>query len=213
MKQEISPMVIRRLPLYLRTVQQLAWSGVTTVSSQELAHRASVNAAQVRKDLAHFGEFGVKGKGYDVPFLLQKLRSILQLDREIRVCIVGAGNLGQALSNYTMYGSSETLRITALFDIDPLRIGQQIQRLSVLPLDQLRETVQSEGVRIGMITVPADQAQSVASLLVQAGIEGIVNFAPTIVRVPAHVRVHHVDFTSELHSLAYYLTCKEGDPV
>jgi redox-sensing transcriptional repressor len=202
--------VVRRLPLYLRFFEELHDHGILTVSSKQLAARLGLNPAQIRKDLAHFGAFGVKGRGYSVAFLIDKLRVILQLHRDIRVALVGVGNLGQALSNYNAY-IHDSMRITALFDHDPARIGNTVNRLVVQPLAQLHDTVKEQNIRIGMITVPASQAQAVADVLVQAGVEALVNFAPVILRVPVAVRVHPVDLTIELQRLAYYLNEKKPD--
>jgi len=205
---KISDAVVRRLPMYLRYLNDLAKSGVQTVSSQDLGNRLDLNPAQIRKDLAYFGEFGKKGIGYDVAYLIDKIKSILKLDQEIRVALAGAGNLGRALCNYNSY-LKDNLRISAVFDASPSRIGEQINHLVIQPMDELKDTVREQQIRIGIITVPAQEAQTVAEQFVDAGVEGIMNFAPVIIRVPAHIRVHYGDFTSDLQSLAYYLNRKE----
>jgi redox-sensing transcriptional repressor len=201
---KISEAVVRRLPMYLRYLNELAKSDVQTVSSQQLGRRLDLNPAQIRKDLAYFGEFGKKGIGYDVTYLVEKIRGILKLDQEIRVALVGAGNLGHALCNYNVY-LKDNMRISAVFDANPARVGERINQLNVLPMDQLVDTVKEQRVRIGIITVPAVEAQKVADQFVKAGVEGILNFAPSIIKVPNHIRVHYADFTIELQSLAYYL--------
>lgn len=201
---KISEAVVRRLPMYLRYLNELAKSDVQTVSSQDLGRRLDLNPAQIRKDLAYFGEFGKKGIGYDVSYLVDKIRGILKLNQEICVALVGAGNLGHALCNYNVY-LKDNMRISAVFDANPARIGEQINQLYVLPMDKLIETVKEQRVRIGIITVPAAEAQKVADQFVEAGVEGILNFAPSIIKVPSHIRVHYADFTVELQSLAYYL--------
>lgn len=210
MKQmRISEAVVRRLPLYLQALNELSRSEVQTVSSQELGQRLDLNPAQIRKDLAYFGEFGRKGIGYDVNYLIEKIRHILKLDRRINVALVGAGNLGQALCNYNRY-SRDNMKIVAVFDAHPGKIGMKINTMSVQPMHELKATVEHLQIRIGIITVPAAEAQNVANQLVEAGVEGILNFAPTILKAPASVRVHHADFTMELLSMAYYLE-KDAD--
>jgi len=206
---KISETVVRRLPLYLRYLNELNNRGVTTVSSQELGAKLDLNPAQIRKDLACFGEFGKKGIGYDVKFLVGKIREILKLNRTIFVALVGAGNLGHALCNYNQY-LQDNLKIIAVFDNAPEKVGLRINNLQVQPMGELVETIRRLGIRIGIITVPASEAQSVADHFVEAGVEAILNFAPTIIRTPSHVRVHHADFTMELQSLAYYLNQEGG---
>lgn len=201
---KISEAVVRRLPIYLRFLNELSRMNVTTVSSQDLGNKLNLNPAQIRKDLAYFGEFGKKGIGYDVAYLIEKIRQILKLDREIQVALVGAGNLGRALSNYNAY-LKDNMRIVAIFDAMPQKVGEKLNNLTVLPMDELVSVVKEKQIRIGIITVPASEAQNVANRFVEAGIEAILNFAPVVIRVPEHVRVHHADFTTDLQSLAYYL--------
>jgi len=201
---KISESVVRRLPIYLRYLNELALKNVQTVSSQELGARLDLNPAQIRKDLAYFGEFGKKGIGYDVSYLIEKIRQILKIDQQINVALVGAGNLGRALCNYNMY-QKDNMKIKAVFDNSPDKVGQAINHLTVEPLSKLDEIIKQERIRVGIITVPASEAQNVAEQLVNAGIEAILNFAPVIIKVPEHIRVHYADFTSDLLSLAYYL--------
>lgn len=201
---KISEAVVRRLPVYLRFLNELSKKNVTTVSSQDLGQKLDLNPAQIRKDLAYFGEFGKKGIGYDVDYLIEKIRQILKLDKVIPVALVGAGNLGRALCNYNAY-LKDNMKIVAVFDASASKIGESINNLKVKPMHELKETIQALQVRIGIITVPAAEAQQVANQFVEAGIEAILNFAPLIIKVPGDVRVHHADFTTELQSLAYYL--------
>jgi redox-sensing transcriptional repressor len=201
---KISEAVVRRLPIYLRFLNELHRRNVQMVSSQDLGQKLDLNPAQIRKDLAYFGEFGKKGIGYDVAYLIEKIRQILKLDQIIPVALVGAGNLGRALSNYNAY-LKDNIKIVAVFDSSPEKIGMRINNLTVLPMTALRETIREHKVRIGIITVPAVEAQLVANQFVEAGVEAILNFAPVIIKVPNEVRVHHADFTTELQSLAYYL--------
>lgn len=201
---KISEAVVRRLPIYLRFLNELNMRNVQTVSSQDLGQKLELNPAQIRKDLAYFGEFGKKGIGYDVVYLIEKIRQILKLDQHINVALVGAGNLGRALSNYNAY-LRDNMKIVAVFDAVSDKIGARINNLAVQPMSELIETIHRLKVRIGIITVPAGEAQNVADEFVKAGVEAILNFAPVIIKVPNEVRVHHADFTTELQSLAYYL--------
>ncbi|WP_284640157.1 redox-sensing transcriptional repressor Rex [Paenibacillus silviterrae] len=201
---KISEAVVRRLPIYLRFLNELSKNHVQTVSSQDLGQKLDLNPAQIRKDLAYFGEFGKKGIGYDVDYLIEKIRQILKLDKVIPVGLVGAGNLGRALCNYNAY-LKDNMKIVAVFDAHDSKVGESINNLKVKPMKELKTTVEAHRIRIGIITVPAVEAQQVANQFVEAGVEAILNFAPIIIKVPADVRVHHADFTTELQSLAYYL--------
>ncbi|UUZ79412.1 redox-sensing transcriptional repressor Rex [Paenibacillus sp. P26] len=174
---KISEAVVRRLPVYLRFLNELSKKNVTTVSSQDLGQKLDLNPAQIRKDLAYFGEFGKKGIGYDVDYLIEKIRQILKLDKVIPVALVGAGNLGRALCNYNAY-LKDNMKIVAVFDASASKIGESINNLKVKPMHELKETIQAPQVRIGIITVPAAEAQQVANQFVEAGIEAILNFAP-----------------------------------
>ncbi|GIO30913.1 MULTISPECIES: redox-sensing transcriptional repressor Rex [Paenibacillus] len=208
--EKISEAVVRRLPVYLRYLNDLNKREVATVSSQELGLKLDLNPAQIRKDLAYFGDFGRKGIGYDVSYLIEKIRHILNLDQQINAVLVGAGNLGQALSNYNYY-LRENIKIVAVFDENPKKIGKRINTLTVQPMEEMTDTIKKHNIRIGIITVPAVEAQNVADQLIGAGIEAILNFAPTILKAPANIRIHAADFTTDLLSLAYYLdNGKEG---
>ncbi|OZB94897.1 redox-sensing transcriptional repressor Rex [Paenibacillus sp. XY044] len=208
--EKISEAVVRRLPIYLRYLNELNKREVATVSSQELGQKLDLNPAQIRKDLAYFGDFGRKGIGYDVSYLIEKIRQILNLDQQINAVLVGAGNLGQALSNYNLY-LKENIKIVAVFDANPSKIGTRINTLTVQAMDELKETIQSRNIRIGIITVPDFEAQNVADQLIASGIEAILNFAPTILKAPANIRIHAADFTTDLLSLAYYLNNGKDD--
>lgn len=207
---KISEAVVRRLPIYLRYLSELQRREVPTVSSQELGQKLDLNPAQIRKDLAYFGDFGRKGIGYDVAYLIDKIRHILHLDQQINVVLVGAGNLGQALSNYNTY-LKENLKIVAVFDAYAPKVGTKINTLKVQPMEELTETIKERNIRIGIITVPEQEAQHVADKLIEAGIEAILNFAPIILKSPSNVRVHAADFTTDMLSLAYYLDNGEED--
>lgn len=202
--EKISEAVVRRLPIYFRFLNELSRREVATVSSQELGQKLDLNPAQIRKDLAYFGDFGRKGIGYDVAYLIEKIRHILNLDQPINVALIGAGNLGQALSNYNTY-VKDNMKIVAIFDASADKVGKQVNTITVQPIEELEATIAQMGIRIGIITVPEFEAQRVADQLISSGIEAILNFAPTIIKAPTNVRVHAADFTTDLLSLAYYL--------
>jgi redox-sensing transcriptional repressor len=198
----------------LRFLNELSLSSIQTVSSQELGEKLDLNPAQIRKDLAYFGEFGRKGVGYNVDYLIEKIRQILKLDKTMNVALVGTGNLGRALCNYNMY-IKDNMKIVAVFDADVSKKGTLINRLTVQPMQDLGSSVEQLDISVGIITVPAAEAQNVADQFVAAGIRGILNFAPVVLKSSPGVRIHNADFTAELLSLAYYMDnnneTKEGD--
>jgi redox-sensing transcriptional repressor len=200
----IPEMTIHRLSVYTRCLLQLEEDGVKTISSQEMAERFNLNSAQVRKDLAYFGEFGRKGIGYEVNYLVEKIKQILKIDRHLNCALIGAGHLGIALSNYNRF-TQEKLSIAAIFDNSPDKVGTSVGTLTIQPLDELEQMVRERDILIGIITVPATEAQKVADRLVEAGVKGILNFAPVSLRVPSHVSVRNADLTTELQTLAYYI--------
>ena len=197
-------MTVRRLSVYTRCLQQLEEDGVQTVSSQELAERFNLNSAQVRKDLAYFGEFGVRGIGYYVVGLKAELQKILGLDREWSVALVGFGNLGSALFHYRGF-SRQGFRIAAIFDADPAKIGRDVGGASVLPSADLAREVKARGIQIAIVAVPPEAAQAVTDQLAEAGIKAILNFAPSRLRAPRDTRLKHVDLSIELETLSFYL--------
>ncbi len=201
---KISEAVVRRLPLYLRYLNRLMNMNVRTVSSQQLGDGLDLNPAQIRKDLACFGEFGRKGIGYEVDYLIAKIKNILKLDQQINVVLIGAGHLGYAISNYNAY-LKDNMRIVAILDTDPAKVGKQTAGIEIQPLERLEKVVEEKNIRVGIIAVPAEAAQAVADALVRVGISAILNFAPINLRVADGVRVHYADVTMELYSLAYYL--------
>src|SRR5512138_2454585 len=169
---KIPEMTIRRLSVYTRCLLQLEEDGVKTVSSTELAERFSLNSAQVRKDLAYFGEFGVRGIGYYVSGLKAELQRILGLDREWPVALVGLGNLGSALFHYRGF-AKQGFRISTIFDDDPAKVGRAVNSLTIQALVELPRVVKAQGIQIGVVAVPADAAQGVADRLVAAGVRAI----------------------------------------
>ncbi len=197
-------MTVRRLSVYTRCLQQLEEDGVKTVSSQDLAERFDLNSAQMRKDLAYFGEFGVRGIGYYVSGLKAELQRILGLDREWPVALLGFGNLGSALFNYRGF-ARQGFRIVAVFDDDPAKHGQDVEGVPVFPSSALAREAKARGIQIGIVAVPPEAAQPVADALVGAGVRAILNFAPARIRVPRDVRLKHVDLSIELETLSFSL--------
>jgi redox-sensing transcriptional repressor len=201
----ISELTISRLSIYLRCVDQLLDAGVETVSSQQLAKRFNLNSAQIRKDLAYFGEFGVRGVGYNVSQLRQYVVEILGLDRERRLIIVGAGNLGSALCHYSGFSGGNFL-VVGVLDSDPSRIGDATPAgLLVEDAERLPEIVAQRQVEIGIITTPAGAAQAVCDRMVDAGLRAILNFAPIRLRAPDSVLVKSVDLKVHLEELSFFL--------
>lgn len=203
---KIPDAAIARLALYSRPLRALLESGVSVISSEKLAEFCSVNPAQVRKDLAYFGEFGVRGVGYDVGDLLREIKKILATDREWTLCIVGMGNLGHAIvenENFRKMG----YRFVAAFDKDPKKVGEKLPcGLVIEPVFRLRELIRALQVQIGVITTPPDAAQRIADLLMDAGIKGILNFSPTQVKTPKGYAIENVDFTVRFENLAYHIS-------
>jgi redox-sensing transcriptional repressor len=201
----ISDLTIARLSIYLRCVDRLVELGVDTVSSQELARRFNLNSAQIRKDLAYFGEFGVRGVGYNVRELRQYIIEILGLDRERRLVIVGAGNLGTALCHYSGFSGGSFL-VVGVLDSDPNRIGDPTPAgLLVEDASRLSEIVRQRNVEIGVITTPPGSAQAVCDQMVAAGIATILNFAPIRVKAPDEVLVKTVDLKVHLEELSFHI--------
>lgn len=203
-ENEVPDIVVRRLPLYVRSLNRLKAEGQNTVSSAELAERVGVTAAQIRRDLSYFGGFGKQGMGYEVDFLANQIRGILNLDRLWKVCVVGVGNLGEAVARYGGFRQGG-FEIVALFDNDPAKIGTWIEGLEIEPIKQLRETVQQQGIRVAIVTVPANHAQEVVDALIGAGVRAILNYAPVWLRVPRGIQVRYQDPVVSLQSMTYYL--------
>lgn len=207
--KKVSEPTIGRLSLYLRLLTELSDQGVKTVSSEELAARSGTTAAQVRKDLSLFGTFGKRGLGYTVPELVSRLRSILGLERPWRVALVGAGRIGAALFGYENF-KRQGFYIEAVFDADPAKVGQRWNGLVVLSESDLERVVAEREFRIAVVAVPARAAQRIVDRLVEAGVQGILNFAPTQLDVPSGVVVRTVDMAQEMEGLSYALTQGEG---
>ena len=203
----VPKVVVSRLSLYLRELQRLEAVGQQTISSGQLGAMLGFSDAQVRKDLGFFGQFGYPGVGYRCDELIRAMRDILGTNQPWNVVMVGVGNLGQALLGYRGFGR-QNFTIVAAFDADPTKVGQVVQGLTIQPVDELADTVREKQIRLGMIVVPAAQAQKAADLLVAAGVEGIVNFAPVTLALPPHVQNVGVDLAIELEQLSFAVTSK-----
>lgn len=207
---KIPEATIRRLSNYLKCLEDLEMRGEKVASSALIAQICDVNAAQVRKDFAYFGEFGIRGMGYNTKELRFHIKEILGTNREWRIGIVGIGNLGSALLMYKGF-LKQNYKIVAVFDQDPVKVVGQVSEkmgkpIEVLHIDRLKEVVKARNVEIGIISTPPSEAQRVANLLVDANVKGIMNFAPTQIRVPSNVVLRNVFFTSALDNLVYYLS-------
>ncbi len=208
--EPVSELTTNRLSVYLRCLNALDAAGVKTVSSQMLAEQFHLNAAQIRKDLAHFGEFGVRGVGYYVKDLKRHLRQILGLDRKVRVAIMGAGNLGLALADYPGF-RQEGFEIVALFDNVSSKVGQRSRGgVPILDIKDLKRFVSREKVDIAVIAVPGPFAQQVVNLVVAADVTAVLNFSPGTLSVPPEVKLKSVDLTVSLESLSFYLARGEA---
>jgi len=194
---------VARLPIYLRALVGLAERGIATCSSEQLATSAGVNSAKLRKDLSYLGSYGTRGVGYDVEYLRYQIAREIGVTQDWQVVIVGIGNLGHALANYSGF-TSRGFRIVALLDADPVRVGDPVGDMKVRPMDELEAIVEDQGVAIGVIATPAVAAQEVCDRFVAAGVTSILNFAPAVLTVPEGVDVRKVDLSIELQILAYH---------
>ncbi|HJP16158.1 MAG TPA: redox-sensing transcriptional repressor Rex [Acidimicrobiales bacterium] len=207
MDEALTPLVpeatVARLPIYLRGLVDLANDEVGTVSSEQLAATAGVNAENVRKDLSILGSYGKRGVGYEVDFLIEQIKRVLGAGVPIPVVIVGAGNLGRALTHYGGFAAGG-FPVKGLVDSSPEAIGQEIAGITVEPFEKLSDVVKKNNCALGIIATPASAAQMVADQLVAAGIYSILNFAPGLVAVPEAVTLRKVDLATELHILAFH---------
>lgn len=201
---KISELTTNRLSIYLRCLNNLAAHGIKTISSESLAERFHLNSAQIRKDLAYFGEFGVRGVGYYVEDLQKDLTKILGLDTEHRVCIIGSGRLGTALADYYEY-TQTNFSVVALFDTDSAKIGQKLGNVQIYDIKDFAEVVEKEGIDVAVIAVPSAFAQSVLDLITSVGIKAVMNFAPIPLKVEDETKLKTVDLTISLESLSYFL--------
>lgn len=204
--EKISELTTNRLSIYLRCLNTLFAAGIKTISSQALAEQFNLNSAQIRKDLGYFGEFGVRGVGYFVADLRDRITEILGLDKPHRVAIIGAGRLGTALANYRGFGNS-SFTVVALFDNDRAKVGCRIGPEEILVHDvrKMERIVRDEGIDVGVIAVPARAAQRVLNQIIAAGVKAVLNFAPAPLTERRGVKVKTVDLTTSLESLSYFL--------
>lgn len=199
---------IQRLAVYIQVLENLDQEGVEVISSDPLAKACDVNASQVRKDLAYFGEFGVRGVGYYVKTLIASISSALGIDREWKTALVGVGNMGRAILNHSEF-RARGFNIVGAFDCDPFKIGEKVYGLEVMCTKRLKEKVDELGIEMGIITTPPERAQRAANHLIEAGVRGILNFAPSRIKVPENVYVEYVDFFHHLYALAFNITRPE----
>jgi redox-sensing transcriptional repressor len=205
--RDVPEATVARLPVYLRALATLADQGTSTCSSEDLAAAAGVNSAKLRKDLSYLGSYGTRGVGYDVDYLRYQIAREIGVTQDWPVVIVGIGNLGHALANFSGF-RTRGFRVVALLDADSVRHGEEVAGVDVRPFSDLEEIVSEHGVAIGVISTPAQAAQDVADRMVGAGITSILNFAPTVLSVPVGVDVRKVDLSIELQILAYHVQRK-----
>lgn len=204
LSNRIPDIVIGRLPLYLRALTRLRQEGRDVTSSHELGKRLGISSAQIRKDLSHFGGFGKQGTGYQIEFLIDKLREVLQIKAEWNVAVIGAGNLGAAISHYRGF-TDRGFRISWLFDTDTSKVGTKLGDFVVMPMSDLQATIEENDVQMAMLAIPAEFAQDVADTLVENGIRAILNYAPISLNVPEGVIVQYIDPVVHLQHMTYYL--------
>lgn len=206
MKTKLIPdIIISRLPMYLRTLQRMQEENRKVTSSQELGERLGISAAQIRKDLSQFGEFGKQGTGYNIDYLLEQLSIILHVDREWDIVVVGAGDIGSAVARYRGF-KNRGFKVKTIFDNNPARIGTEIGAYIVQDSINMTTYIKDNGIKIAMIAVPAFHAQEVADQLVEAGIQAILNYAPIYLKVPDAVYVQYIDPSIHLQRMTYYLS-------
>ena len=201
---KIPDIIIGRLPVYLRALQRMSDQGIQNTSSQELGEKVGISAAQIRKDISQFGEFGKQGTGYRISFLIDKLREILKIDRIWDVVVVGAGDMGHALARYQGF-VNRGFNITMVFDNDAQKVGQKVGDFVVQDTSMMVEAIQAAGIQVAMLTVPARAAQAVTDMLIKAGVKAILNYAPISLSVPEGIRVQHIDPATHLQRMTYYL--------
>jgi len=203
-EKNIPDIVVSRLPVYLQTLQLFEKEGKTITSSQELGEKSGITAAQVRKDLSFFGEFGKQGSGYDIAFLTAKICTILKLDRVWDVALVGIGDLGHAIARYPGF-AERGFNIRYIFDTDPQKIGLKVGTHEVQSMDNMVDVIRAADIKVAMVTVPSRAAQAVADQLVKAGIKAILNYTPVPLIVPEDIRVETVSPIIQMEHMTYYL--------
>lgn len=206
--QHIPRATIQRLAVYVEVLENLKRDGSEVISSEHLARICAVNPSQIRKDLAYFGEFGVRGVGYYVQDLITSIKESLGINRTWNCALVGVGNLGRALLRHKFF-KQRGFNIVGAFDCDPFKIGEMISGLEVICSRRLKDKVQELGIEMGIITTPPERAQRAANYLVEVGVKGIVNFAPARITVPEGVYVEYVDFFHNFFAVAFNVTLRE----
>lgn len=201
---KVPEVVVLRLPLYIRELTDMMKSDKKVVSSQQLGERLQMTPAQIRKDLSYFGKFGKQGRGYPISYLVNQLRTVLGLEKEWNCCIIGVGRLGRAVISYPGF-TPEGFNIRAAFDDDINLVGQTVGGLSVQPINELEKTIRDKNISIGILTVPAKNAQIVIDRMVDSGLKSILNYAPVGLHIPPGVHIRHVDPLLSLQSMTYYL--------
>lgn len=203
-ESQVPDIVVGRLPIYLRVLNHLIAEGRQITSSQELGDRLGMSSAQIRKDLSHFGEFGKQGTGYNVLYLRDQLKQILNVDRTWSLVVIGAGDLGQALTHYHRFEKSG-FEIAGIFDNDPQKIDKTVGRHVVQQIDMLGEVIRLHQVKIAIIAVPTAAAQDVTNKLIEHGVRAILNYAPITLNVPSNVYVQYIDPVANLQHMTHYL--------
>ncbi len=204
MMKQIPDIVVGRLPRYLQALEHMLKDGIKTTSSQELGDSIGISAAQIRKDLSQFGEFGKQGTGYSIRFLIDQIQAILHLNQPWKLALVGVGDLGNALARYQGF-TTRGFHIVLAFDNDPAKIGKLIGDVVIQDIACMAEEVQKNEVKIAMLTVPASAAQSAAEELVKGGVRAILNYAPISLNLPENIHVQYIDPIVKLQHMTYYL--------
>ena len=200
----IPDIVVSRLPRYLQVLHQMEQERKQSTSSLELGERIGISAAQIRKDLSHFGEFGKQGTGYSIPYLIDQIQAILKIDRVWDIALVGAGDLGHAIARYQGF-ANRGFRIAMVFDNDPAKVGKTVDKFQIQDIANLVSAIQQAGIKFAMLTVPAQAAQAVAEELVRAGICAILSYAPIPLNLPSQVYVQYIDPIIQLQHMTYYV--------
>ena len=203
-KKKIPDIIIGRLPLYLRALERMSTEGEIVTSSKELGDWVGISAAQIRKDISQFGEFGKQGTGYNIEFLSEKLREILKVDRIWDVAIIGAGDIGHGLARYQGF-LERGFQVTLAFDNDPKKIGMKIGDVTVQDISEMVSSINEANLRFAIIAVPAENAQAVTDELIKTGVKAILNYATICINVPEDVRVQYIDPATYLQWMTYYL--------
>jgi redox-sensing transcriptional repressor len=203
-KREIPDIIVSRLPVYLRALRRMQAQNQQNTSSQELGEQVGISAAQIRKDLSQFGEFGKQGTGYNIAFLIGKLCEILQVEHVWDMALIGMGDMGHALARYQGF-HDRGFRVAKVFDNDPLKVGKKVGEFEIQNTNEMVQAIREAGIKVAMVCVPASVAQSVTNQLVEAGVKAILNYAPISLNVPAGVKVQYLDPSIGLQRMTYYL--------